>query len=176
MSSIPGSRESSLPRNLNFADQFANFNPNQNYFKPFYNNNGGFMQNQEVIQQEQQYSSFMQMKKQIDDLQVSLTEKDAEIIWLNMKLGDEKRSASRTTIQRDFSRGTLNKDNSRNSFNDISNSRSIYESQIDLLTKDRESLVKKVKELELEKIKLETEYDNIVHERDNLKLQLNYLK
>lgn len=134
------------------------------------------MQNQETIQQDQQYSSFMQMKKQIDDLQVSLTEKDAEIIWLNMKLGDEKRSASRTTIQRDFSRGTLNKDNSRNSFNDISNSRSIYESQIDLLTKDRESLVKKVKELELEKIKLETEYDNIVHERDNLKLQLNYLK
>lgn len=45
-----------------------------------------------------------------------------------------------------------------------------------MLSKDRESLVKKVKELELVKIKLEAENEEIAHERDNLKLQINYLK
>ena len=179
MSSIPGSRESSLQRNLSLADQYLNFNQNlpQPYIKNSYNSMGaGLIHNSEIVQQDQLHSTFMQMKKQIDDLQVSLTEKDAEIIWLNMKLGDEKRSASRTTMQREMSRGTLQKDNSRNSFIELSNNRSIYESQIEMLTKDRESLVKKVKELELAKIKLETDYDSILHERDNLKLQLNYLK
>lgn len=121
-----------------------------------------------------QQNGFIDLKKQIDDLQVSLTEKDAEIIWLNMKLGDEKRSASRATLQRDVSRGTLHRDQSRNSFIGYESSR--LESQIETLTKDKEKLEKRIKELELSKIKLEKENEDVTHERDNLKIQISYLQ
>lgn len=87
---------------------------------------------------------------------MSLTEKDAEIIWLNMKLGDEKQLASRATLHRDVSRGTLNRDTSRTSF--FGHDKTQQDGQIDTLTKEKEKLEKKVKELELSKIKVN---DNI---------------
>lgn len=88
----------------------------------------------------------------MDDLQVSLTEKDAEIVWLNMKLQDEKRSASRATLHRDFSRGTLNRDQSRSSI--LGFDSKLQETQIDNLSREKDKLEKRVKELELEKIKV----------------------
>jgi chromosome segregation ATPase len=53
------------------------------------------MQNEELIEiktaTNQLSSDMRDMKKVIEDLQMSLSEKDAEIIKLNMHLGDEKK-------------------------------------------------------------------------------------
>ena len=103
---------------------------------------------------------------------MTLTEKDAEIIWLNMKLGDEKHQASRASLQRDASRPILYKDMSNSSL--IDNNKS--DSKIDQLKRDRDRLEMRVKELELEKIKLESENDKLNSERDNLKLKIGYLE
>lgn len=83
---------------------------------------------------------------------MSLTEKDAEIVWLNMKLQDEKRSTSRATLNRDYSRGTLHRDHSRNSF--LGFDGKLQDAQIENLNKERDKLEKRVKEVELEKIKV----------------------
>lgn len=175
LSSIQGSRESSLPRGIGTPEQM--WTMNQAQYQPQFANSYNTMQPMfNSIPDMSQQSNFLQLKKQIDDLQVSLTEKDAEIIWLNMKLGDEKRSASRTTLQRDISTRTLHKDASRNSFMGYESSKYNLEQQIEALTKEKDKLEKRVKELELSKIKLEKENDDVTQERDNLKIQISYLQ
>lgn len=101
------------------------------------------------------------MKQQINKLSVSLNEKEAEIIELNMKLADEKRSAftlqrdlSRGNLQRDTSKSNLQRDQSRNSVLGYESSKHQLESQVEAMTKDRDKLEKRIRELELEKIKV----------------------
>lgn len=186
MSSIQGSRESSIPRN-NGNENFYNFNPqlsNQNPMLAGYNSlqNYGFQNvgynvppNYSVSPQSNFMSNddLVKMRKRIDDLQMTLTEKDAEIIWLQMKLGDEKHHASRVTLHRDVSRPSLNQDASHGSL--LENTPNGY-SKYDDMKKDKDKLEKRVKELELAKIKLENENDKLTSERDNLKLKIGFLE
>ena len=69
-----------------------------------------------------------------------------------MNLADQKRSNSRATLHRDLSKHTLNRDASRTSFLNMETRHG--DSQVESLTKEKEKLEKKVKELEISKIKV----------------------
>jgi hypothetical protein len=71
---------------------------------------------------------------------------------LYIQLGDERRSNSRVSLNRDFSRKTLNRDGSRASFLNMDTRHT--DSHAENLNKEKEKLEKRIKELELSKIKV----------------------
>lgn len=89
-------------------------------------------------------------------MQVSLNEKDLEVIWLNMRLADEKQNTSRVSMNRDISRATLHKDPSRGSFYDYNVKNN--DAKVETLKKDKEKLEKRIKELEIDKIRVSFYY------------------
>lgn len=85
-------------------------------------------------------------------MQVSLNEKDLEVIWLNMRLADEKQNTSRASMNRDLSRATLHRDPSRGSFYDYNTKNN--DAKVENLKKDKDKLEKRIKELEIDKIRV----------------------
>jgi hypothetical protein len=74
------------------------------------------------------------------------------MIWLNMRLADEKQNTSRATMHREQSRATLNRDPSKGSFYDYSGKNS--DAKVESLKKDKGKLEKRIKELEIDKIRV----------------------
>lgn len=174
INSLRNSRESSLGANLS-APEYWNAPPPQYPVQSTLNNSFGSVQPVfHTAPDLSQQNDYIQLKKKVDELAVTLTEKEAEVVWLNMKLQDEKLSASRTTLNRDHSRGTLHRDNSRSSVIGFDNK--LQETQIENLTKEKDKLDKRVKQLELEKIQIERSRDEIEKERDQLRIQVSYLQ
>lgn len=69
-----------------------------------------------------------------------------------MRLADEKQNTSRASMNRDLSRATLHKDPSRGSFYDYNTKNN--DVKVETLKKDKEKLEKRIKELEIDKIRV----------------------